>query len=107
MPNTSDHHRIMLAIDYFVAWYQCPMKLKLPAVSKQQVESWGISTAGIEWVDGDFDHLDQPFFLNMSQDPSMYIKQTPKGVEDWRARETGKFEFDKAVVSDQNYWTPE
>jgi hypothetical protein len=107
MPNTSEHHRIMLAIDYFARWYQCPMKLQLPSGSRQTVESWGINTAGIDWVDGEFDHLDQPFYLNMTQDPSMYIKQTPQGVEDWRARETGKFEFDRAKVSDQNYWTPE
>ncbi len=97
----------MLAIDYFSAWYQCPMKLHLPAASKQHVESWGISTKGINWVEGDFDHLQQPFYLNMSQDPEMYIKQTPEGVEDWRARKTGKFEFDKGEVTDQNYWTPD
>jgi ectoine hydroxylase-related dioxygenase (phytanoyl-CoA dioxygenase family) len=107
MPNTSDKHRIMLAIDYFAQWYQCPMMLRLPIASKAEVESWGINTAGIEWVEGKFDHLEQPFYLNMTQDPEMYIKQTPQGVEDWRARKTGKFEFDRGVVTDQNYWTPE
>ncbi len=108
MPNTSQHHRIMLAIDYFAAWYRCPMKVRLPVASKETVEGWGISTKGVEWVDDPgFDHLEEPFFLNMTQDPEMYIKQTPKGVEDWRARKTGEFKFDKGIVSDQNYWTPE
>lgn len=107
MPNKSDHHRIMLAIDYFAQWYQCPMPLKLPLSTKSEVETWGISTAGIDWVDGEIDHLNIPFFLNMTQDPSRYIVQSEKGVEDWRARETGQYEFDKGVVTDQNYWTPE
>ena len=40
MPNKSDRHRIMLAIDYFAQWYGCPMKLKLPAASQSDVESW-------------------------------------------------------------------
>ncbi|EMD00061.1 hypothetical protein BAUCODRAFT_45970, partial [Baudoinia panamericana UAMH 10762] len=54
MPNTSSQHRIMLAIDYFAAWYQCPMKLQLPIAARKQVEEdWGISTVGIEWVDGE------------------------------------------------------
>lgn len=26
MPNTSDACRIMLAVDYFAEWYQCPMR---------------------------------------------------------------------------------
>ncbi|KAK6434701.1 hypothetical protein LTR95_009115 [Oleoguttula sp. CCFEE 5521] len=107
MPNRGEKARVMLAIDYFAAWYKCPMRLKLPLSAKSEVESWGISTIGIEWVDGEIDHLDQPFFLNMTQDPEMYIKQTPKGVEDWRARATGKYEFDKGVPSDQNWWTAE
>ena len=67
----------------------------------------GISSAGIEWVEGDFDHLEQPFYLNMTQDPSKYIVQTEKGFEDWRARETGKYVFDRGTVTEQNYWTPE
>lgn len=108
MPNTSDKHRIMLAIDYFAEWYQCPMLLKLPSSMRKEIESsWEISTKGIEWVDGDLDYLNQPFYLNMTQDPSMYIVQTEKGVEDWRARLTGKHEFDRAVVNEQNYWIPE
>ena len=106
MPNTGDQHRIMLAIDYFAQWYQCPMTLKLPISKKEEIErEWNISTKGIEWVDGDIDHLNQAFYLNMTQDPSMYIKQTEKGVEDWKARLTGKYNFDKRVVTDQNYWT--
>lgn len=107
MPNNSDHHRIMLAIDYFAQWYQCPMKIKLPSSMRHEIEDqWNMSTAGVEWVDGEIDHLNQAFYLNMSQDPSMYIVQTKDGVEDWRARLSGKFEFDRGVVSDQNYWTP-
>lgn len=107
MPNTSQKHRIMLAIDYFAAWYQCPMKLRLPVASKETVERWGINTKGIEWVEGEFDHLEEPFYLNMTQDPEKYIKQTEKGVEDWKARKTGEFKFDRGKVTDQNYWTPE
>lgn len=98
----------MLAIDYFAAWYQCPMKLQLPVAAKKQVEEdWGISTAGIEWVDGEVDSLELPFYLNMTQDPGRYLVQTEKGFEDWRARETGKYEFDRGVVTDQCYWTPD
>ncbi|KAK5105831.1 hypothetical protein LTR62_002111 [Meristemomyces frigidus] len=108
MPNNSQNHRVMLAIDYFAEWYQCPMKLKLPSSVREDVEkNWGISTKGIEWVDGEMDCLAQPFFLNMTQDPSRYLVQTEKGFEDWRARETGKWNFDKGVVSEKNYWTPE
>jgi hypothetical protein len=107
MPNKSDNYRIMLAIDYFAAWYQCPMRLTLPSAARSEIESWPISTAGIDWQEGDVDYLNLPFYLNMTQDPSMYIKQTDKGVEDWRARKTGVYEFDKAVVTDQNWWTPE
>ena len=108
MPNNSNDHRIMLAIDYFAQWYQCPMTVQLPLSLKEDIENvWQINTAGIDWVEGEVDHLNQPFFLNMSQDPSMYIKQTEKGVEDWRARATGKYEFDRGVVTDQNYWTPD
>lgn len=108
MPNKSDHHRIMLAIDYFAAWYQCPMKLQLPLAAKEQVEEdWKISTMGIEWVDGEIDSLELPFFLNMTQDPGRYIKQTSQGFEDWRARVTGKYVFDRGVVDESCYWTPE
>jgi len=109
MPNKSDRCRIMLAIDYFAQWYQCPMTIKLPLSMKETVErEWeGISTAGVEWVDGDLDSLDIPFFLNMTQDPSLYLVQTEQGFEDWRARKTGKFEFDNDPVTDRNYWTPE
>lgn len=108
MPNTSDHHRIMLAIDYFAQWYQCPMKIKLPASMRSEIQSdWNISTAGVEWVEDEIDHLNQPFYLNMTQDPEKYIVQTDKGVEDWRARISGEFKFDRGVVSDQNYWTPD
>jgi len=107
MPNTSDHHRIMLAIDYFAEWYQCPMTVELPKAMKKEIEEeWGISTKGVKWVDK-VDHLNQPFYLNMTQDPELYIRQTEKGVEDWRARLTGKFEFDRSEVTDQNYWTPD
>jgi len=107
MPNRSDHCRIMLAIDYFAQWYQCPMNTKLPLSMKETVErEWeGISTAGIEWVDGDLDSLDIPFFLNMTQDPGLFLLQTEKGFEDWRARATGKFEFDERKVTEDNYWT--
>jgi hypothetical protein len=109
MPNKSDHHRIMLAIDYFAQWYQCPMKTKLPLCMKETIErEWeGISTAGVEWVDGDLNSLDLNFFLNMTQDPSLYLEQTEKGFEDWRARATGEYKFDTKKVTEQNYWTPE
>jgi hypothetical protein len=109
MPNKSDHHRIMLAIDYFAQWYQCPMKTKLPLSMKETIErEWeGISTAGVEWVDGDLNSLDLNFFLNMTQDPSLYLEQTEKGFEDWRARATGEYKFDTKKVTEQNYWTPE
>lgn len=43
----------------------------------------------------------------MTQDPEMYIKQTEKGVEDWRARLTGVYEFDTAIVTEQNWYTPD
>jgi ectoine hydroxylase-related dioxygenase (phytanoyl-CoA dioxygenase family) len=109
MPNRSDHCRIMLAIDYFAQWYQCPMTIKLPLSMKATVErEWeGISTAGIEWVDGDVDSLEIPFFLNMTQDPSQYLLQTEKGFEDYKARVTGNYNFERREVTDQNYWTPE
>jgi hypothetical protein len=107
MPNKSDHHRIMLAIDYFAAWYQCPMRLTLPLAAKAEIDCWGISTAGVDWVDGEVDYLNLPFYLNMTQDPEMYIKQTEKGVEDWRARLTGVYEFDKGIVTEQNWYTPD
>jgi hypothetical protein len=105
MPNKGEHHRIMLAIDYFAAWYQCPMKLKLPLAAKVEIDRWGISTAGVDWVEGEVDYLNSPFYLNMTQDPEMYIRQTEKGVEDWRARLTGVYEFDKGVVTEQNWYT--
>ncbi|TKA82018.1 hypothetical protein B0A55_01720 [Friedmanniomyces simplex] len=108
MPNPSSRHRIMLAIDYFAAWYQCPMTLQLPLSAKEMVEKeWKISTKGIEWVDGEIDSLEVPFFLNMTQDPGRYLVQTEKGFEDWRVRESGKYEFDRGVVSEECYWTPE
>jgi hypothetical protein len=107
MPNKSDHHRIMLAIDYFAAWYQCPMRLTLPLSVKAEIDQWGISTVGVDWVDGEVDYLNLPFYLNMTQDPEMYIKQTEKGVEDWRARLTGVYEFDKGVATEQNWYTPD
>ena len=71
----------MLAIDYFAAWYQCPMRLTLPLAAKAEIDCWGISTAGVDWVDGEVDYLNLPFYLNMTQDPEMYIRQTEKGVE--------------------------
>jgi ectoine hydroxylase-related dioxygenase (phytanoyl-CoA dioxygenase family) len=109
MPNKSDHHRIMLAIDYFAEWYQCPMKTKLPLSMKETVKrEWeGISTEGVEWVDGDLNSLDMNFFLNMTQDPSLYLEQTTKGFEDWRARSKGHYKFDKKIVTEENYWTPD
>lgn len=108
MPNPSSRHRIMLAIEYFAAWYRCPMTLNLPASAREQVEKeWKISTAGIECVDGEIDSLEVPFFLNMTQDPGRYLVQTEKGFEDWRARETGKYEFDRGLVTQDCYWTPE
>ncbi|KAG0650434.1 Kanamycin B dioxygenase [Hyphodiscus hymeniophilus] len=109
MPNKSDHHRIMLAIDYFAQWYQCPMKTKLPLSMKETIErEWeGISTEGVEWVDGDLDSLDLNFFLNMTQDPLLYLEQTDRGFEDWRARATGQYNFDTNKVTEENYWTPE
>lgn len=108
MPNKSDKHRIMLAIDYFAQWYGCPMKLQLPESVKDLVEKeWDINTAGIEWVKGKVDSLEIPFYLNMTQDPEKYIVQTEKGFEDWRARKTGKWEFDRATVTEDCYWTPE
>ncbi|KAK5723144.1 hypothetical protein LTR17_013939 [Elasticomyces elasticus] len=62
MPNTSSRHRIMLAIDYSAAWYQCPIKLQLPTSARKQVEEdWQISTKGIEWVEGEIDSLKVPF----------------------------------------------
>ena len=72
----------MLAIDYFAAWYQCPMRSTLPLAAKAEIYLWGISTAGVDWVDGEVYYLNLPFYLNMTQDPEMYIKQTEKGVED-------------------------
>jgi hypothetical protein len=109
MPNKSEHHRIMLAVDYFAQWYQCPMTTKLPLSMKERIErEWqGISTAGVEWVDGEIDSLDLPFFLNMTQDPSLYLLQTEKGFQDKKGRETGKYVYDTDKVTEQNYWTPE
>jgi len=109
MPNKSYRHRIMLAVDYFAQWYGCPMTTKLPKSVKDTVErDWeGISTAGVEWVDADLDSLDVPFFLNMTQDPSLYLLQTDKGFQDPKGRETGEYQYDTAIVTDQNYWTPE
>lgn len=75
--------------------------------AKAEIDSWGISTKGVEWVEGEVEYLEMPFYLNMTQDPAMFIRQTEKGVEDWRARETGVFEFDRAVASEENWWTPE
>lgn len=83
------------------------MKLKLPLSAKDEIDQWGISTAGIDWVDGEVDYLNLPFYLNMTQDPEMYIQQTEKGVEDWRARLTGVYNFDKGIVTDQNWYTPD
>ncbi|KAH8811345.1 hypothetical protein F5884DRAFT_669591 [Xylogone sp. PMI_703] len=109
MPNKSDRHRIMLAIDYFAQWYQCPMTTKLPLSGKEKIErEWErISTAGIEWVEGDLNSLDVPFFLNMTQDPALYLLQTEKGFEDPVGRQSGKLSFDTSAVTEQNYWTPE
>ncbi|KAK5191311.1 hypothetical protein LTR99_001695 [Exophiala xenobiotica] len=109
MPNKSGRHRIMLAIDYFAQWYQCPMTTKLPLSMKDRIEQeWkGISTVGVEWVKGDLNSLDVPFFLNMTQDPSQYLLQTEKGFEDPVGRQSGKYRFDSAKVTEDNYWTPE
>jgi len=109
MPNTSDKHRIMLAIDYFAQWYQCPMTTKLPLSMKETIErEWeGISTAGVEWLEGPVNSLDLPFFLNMTQDPDLYMLQTEKGFQDKKGRETGVYKFDTSKVTEQNYWTPE
>jgi hypothetical protein len=76
---------------------------------KERIErEWqGISTAGVEWVDGEIDSLDLPFFLNMTQDPSLYLLQTEKGFQDKKGRETGKYVYDTDKVTEQNYWTPE
>ena len=107
MPNTSEHHRIMLAIDYFAQWYQCPMTTKLPLAMKDKIErEWeGISTVGVEWIDGEIDSLDVPFYLNMTQDPSSYLLQTNEGFK--RVEKAEKIEFDKIGVTEENYWTPE
>ncbi|KAL6245287.1 hypothetical protein RBB50_008062 [Rhinocladiella similis] len=109
MPNKSDGHRIMLAVDYFAQWYQCPMTTKLPLSMKEKVErEWkGISTEGVEWVEGDLNSLDVPFYLNMTQDPSQYLLQTENGFQDPIGRQTGKYVFDTAKVTEENYWTPE
>lgn len=82
-------------------------KVKLPISAKGEIESWGISTAEIDWVEGEVDYLNLPFYLNMTQDPIMYIQQTEKGVENWRARLTGVYEFDKSVATEQNWWMQE
>ncbi|KAH0846415.1 hypothetical protein AYO21_07148 [Fonsecaea monophora] len=109
MPNKSDKHRIMLAIDYFAQWYQCPMTTKLPLTMKDRIErEWeGISTVGVEWVEGELNSLDVPFYLNMTQDPNLYLLQTEKGFQDPKGRQTGEYKFDTVKVTDQNYWTPE
>jgi len=108
MPNTSDKHRIMLAIDYFAQWYGCPMLVSLPAAMRKEIEgNWGVSTKGVEWVEGEVDHLTQPFYLNMSQDPELYMIHTEKGWENERTRRTGDYTTHKRVVTDQNYYTPE
>ncbi|KAJ9603823.1 hypothetical protein H2200_012009 [Cladophialophora chaetospira] len=110
MPNKSDKHRIMLAIDYFAQWYQCPMTTKLPLSMKEKIErEWeGISTAGVEWIDGEINSLDVPFYLNMTQDPELYLLQTERGFQDHKGRQTGQYKFDTGTkVTDQNYWTPE
>ena len=107
MPNKSDYHRIMLAIDYFAAWYQCPKRSTLPLAAKAEIDQREISTTGVDWHDGEVDYLNLPFYLNMTQDPEMNIKQNEKRVEDWRARMTGVYEFDKGVVTDQNWYTPD
>jgi ectoine hydroxylase-related dioxygenase (phytanoyl-CoA dioxygenase family) len=109
MPNTSDKHRIMLAIDYFAQWYQCPMTTKLPASMREKIENeWeGISTKGVEWVEADINSLDVPFFLNMTQDPNEYLMQSEKGFQDKVEREKGEYKFNSAKVTTENYWTPE
>jgi hypothetical protein len=76
---------------------------------KETIErEWeGISTEGIEWVDEDLNSLDMNFFLNMTQDPSLYLEQTEKGFEDWKVRATGQYKFDTQKVTEENYWTLE
>ncbi|KIW10125.1 hypothetical protein PV08_11085 [Exophiala spinifera] len=108
MPDKSDRHRIMLAVDYFAHWYQCPMTTKLPLSMKGKVErEWKrISTKGVEWVEGDLNSLDVPFYLNMTQDPSQCLLQTENGFQDPVGRQTGKYVFDTAKVTEENYWTP-
>jgi len=106
MPNRTDTARIMLAIDYFPKWYKCAMTLRLPLSMKPQMEKWGISLVGIEWVDGEMDHLKVPFYQNLTQDPENYAQGMPNGTISSRYfRETGKH-LPGAVVSEHNYWNP-
>jgi hypothetical protein len=111
MPNLSDENRIMLAVDYFAQWYGCPMTVKLPSWARESIErDWkGVSFKGVEWVEGEVEHLKQPFFLNMTQDPEMYVVHTEKGWEDWRSRKTGRYDFSggDSGMSEQNYYVPE
>jgi len=107
MPNHSDKPRIMLAVDYFSAIYRCPMTIRLPASLRSKIEKdWeGISLAGVEWVDGELDNLNEPFRLNMTQDPAALRVEKNGKMEDQSARETGVFEYeDKRRVTEHNYW---
>jgi len=83
MPNHSDARRIMLTAGYFAQWYGNPSILRLPSSLREKVESeWeGLSLAGIEWVDGPFDYLNETFTLNKTQDPTLI-----------RIERNGKFE---------------
>lgn len=110
MPNHTDKCRIMLALDYFAKWYRSPMDAKLPIANKPIMEQWeNISLDGIEWMEGEVDHLTLPFFLNMTQDPEEYRLHTERGTQDRRARETGKYEYESSrteVKAGENYWVP-
>lgn len=110
MPNYTDKCRIMLALDYFSQWYQCPMNAQLPVAMKPIMEQWeNISLAGIDWLEGDVDHLTVPFFLNMTQDPEEYRIHTEKGTQDRSARETGKYDYERSrkdIKAGENFWVP-
>jgi ectoine hydroxylase-related dioxygenase (phytanoyl-CoA dioxygenase family) len=99
MPNHTNDPRIMLAFIYFPAWYRTSMRLIFPQDVRPLLQSWKqvdmLSTAN--FVDGEVNHLNLPFSMNLTQDANEEIGRTQR-----KKRRVGE----KPRVSDEHYWTP-
>lgn len=78
MPNKTDEPRIMLGFIFFPAWYRTPMRPTFPLVAQPVLRSWRAidAVATASFVDGDVDHLDVQFVMNLTQEDDGGIGRT-------------------------------